>query len=102
AMLELSPSIESDLDALIDKESLMRVKGAVTKLVEVETAYGEDIKDSVSTALDMILREDEEDKEYEEITYKTGYTPVPEFERNRIVFGAPGTGKSYRLKEDCD
>lgn len=25
-------------------------------------------------------------------------SPYP---RNRIVFGAPGTGKSYRLKEDC-
>lgn len=23
------------------------------------------------------------------------------YERNRIVFGAPGTGKSYRLKDDC-
>lgn len=30
--------------------------------------------------------------------YKTGY--VSEFSRNRIVFGAPGTGKSYRLNED--
>lgn len=25
-----------------------------------------------------------------------------EFARNRIVFGAPGTGKSYRLKADCN
>ena len=24
-----------------------------------------------------------------------------DYERNRIVFGAPGTGKSYKLKEDC-
>ena len=24
------------------------------------------------------------------------------YERNRIVFGAPGTGKSYRLKVDCE
>ena len=24
------------------------------------------------------------------------------YERNRIVFGAPGTGKSYELKEDCE
>lgn len=24
------------------------------------------------------------------------------FERNRIVFGAPGTGKSYKLKEDAE
>ncbi|WP_292210779.1 AAA family ATPase [Butyrivibrio sp.] len=25
-----------------------------------------------------------------------------EYERNRIVFGAPGTGKSFLLKQDCD
>lgn len=25
-----------------------------------------------------------------------------QFERNRIIFGAPGTGKSYGLKEDCE
>lgn len=25
-----------------------------------------------------------------------------QYERNRIVFGAPGTGKSYELKEDCE
>lgn len=24
------------------------------------------------------------------------------YERNRIVFGAPGTGKSFRLKDDCE
>jgi len=33
------------------------------------------------------------------IRFKTGYQS--NFERNRIVFGAPGTGKSYKLKEDC-
>jgi len=123
AMLELSPGIESDLDALIDKETLIRVNGATTKLVEVETVYGEDIKDSIAMKLNMMLREDDgageinwrqgnknipadndlaEDEEYEEIIYETGYTSVSKFERNRIVFGAPGTGKSYRLKKDCD
>ncbi|MFN0224065.1 McrB family protein [Paenibacillus sp. KR2-11] len=35
-----------------------------------------------------------------EIKFKTGYRS--EFEHNRIVFGAPGTGKSHKLKEDCD
>ncbi len=25
-----------------------------------------------------------------------------DYERNRIVFGAPGTGKSFGLKDDCD
>ena len=31
------------------------------------------------------------------------YTEIePAYERYRIVFGAPGTGKSYELKEDCE
>lgn len=37
---------------------------------------------------------------HETIIYKTGYKAV--FEHNRIVFGAPGTGKSYDLKNDSE
>jgi hypothetical protein len=33
------------------------------------------------------------------IKFNTGLESA--FERNRIVFGAPGTGKSHQLKEDC-
>ncbi len=36
--------------------------------------------------------------EYKEPVYHTGI--MPEVERNRIVFGAPGTGKSWELKND--
>ncbi len=121
AMLELSPNIEADLDALIDKDTIIRVKGVTTKLFEVEVAYGDNIKDSVVTALNTVFEDDEEvdediqrlgsdnklenksdAEEYKEIIHKTGCTFMPEFERNRIVFGAPGTGKSYILKNDCD
>lgn len=34
------------------------------------------------------------------ICFKTGLNLG--FDRNRIVFGAPGTGKSYKLKKDCE
>lgn len=51
--------------------------------------------------LDEIFEEECDDSEIntsEELVFKTGLeTP---YERNRIVFGAPGTGKSYLLKED--
>lgn len=36
------------------------------------------------------------------ITFESAYTPKNIFERNRIVFGAPGTGKSHRLNDDKD
>ncbi len=35
----------------------------------------------------------------QEPVYRTGL--LAEFDRNRIVFGAPGTGKSYRLNQDA-
>ena len=42
----------------------------------------------------------EEMKEFIPLILNTGL--VTEFERNRIVFGAPGTGKSYKLKQDSE
>lgn len=38
--------------------------------------------------------------EYIEPVYNTDLSV--KYERNRIVFGAPGTGKSFRLKKDCE
>jgi len=38
--------------------------------------------------------------EYIEPVYNTEISV--KYERNRIVFGAPGTGKSFRLKSDCE
>ena len=47
--------------------------------------------------------------ENQEMSQENPYIPIvfntsinSEYERNRIVFGAPGTGKSYELKEDCE
>ena len=39
------------------------------------------------------------DKGFEEVNFYTGIKC--KYPRNRIVFGAPGTGKSFRLKDDC-
>lgn len=40
------------------------------------------------------------DTVYQAIQYRTEL--ISTFERNRIVFGAPGTGKSHQLNEDCN
>lgn len=39
------------------------------------------------------------DKGFEEVNFYTGIKC--KYPRNRILFGAPGTGKSFRLKDDC-
>lgn len=54
---------------------------------------------------DRVIEEGEEynnfiDEKRVENKFKTGYRSC--FERNRIIFGAPGTGKSHRLREDCE
>ena len=41
-----------------------------------------------------------EEKNVVPICFKTGL--VARFERNRIIFGAPGTGKSYKVKKECE
>lgn len=38
-------------------------------------------------------------KEHNPIKFNTGYKSS--FERNRILFGAPGTGKSYTINKEC-
>lgn len=47
AMLEIDPSVESDLDSLIGKELMSDVKATTTKMVEVPTLYGETEKQAM-------------------------------------------------------
>jgi len=53
--------------------------------------------------------EEAESEELDNSEVEVTYMPLvfnteieTKYERNRIVFGAPGTGKSYELKEDCE
>lgn len=55
---------------------------------------------SSETDVTEINREEEmENKPKIELVFKTGFGT--DYARNRIVFGAPGTGKSHMIKEDC-
>lgn len=63
-----------------------------------------DYKSAVADLLRGTYVKDEDRTEVEEETmdliFNTGIQT--KYERNRIVFGAPGTGKSYKLKADCE
>lgn len=63
-----------------------------------------DYKSAVADLLRGTYVKDEERTEVEEEIMDLIFNTEIEtkYERNRIVFGAPGTGKSYELKEDCE
>ena len=86
ALIDKIPSREEEISALFPKDFMDRVKGHEDYLKETPLEYGKDIKPM------------EERKEYKPLVYDTPFrSPWP---LNRIIFGAPGTGKSYRLEED--
>ena len=62
-----------------------------------------DYKSAVSDLLHGTYQKDddriEEEDENMELVFNTDIKT--KYEKNRIVFGAPGTGKSYGLKDDC-
>ena len=57
--------------------------------------YGEDTGNHLE---ELVYQENEEDVIVSQVSFNTGYQSY--FERNRILFGAPGTGKSYTLNEE--
>lgn len=63
-----------------------------------------DYKSAVADLLRGTYIKDEDRTEVEEeimdLIFNTSLTT--KYERNRIVFGAPDTGKSHKLKEDCE
>lgn len=81
---ELSDNMHHSLKTAMSVWTLNDYKSAVVDLLR-----GTYVKDGTAGR----------EAEYQELIFNTGFTS--EYERNRIVFGAPGTGKSYGLKEDC-
>lgn len=96
AIIDKQPELKEEISKIFSKEFMDRVLGAVRILIPSVAEYGESIEDAFST----FKSEKEAVQENEFIAPVFDTKLETEFERNRIVFGAPGTGKSFKLKED--
>lgn len=90
-----------------DEEIFSKIfrKITVPKLTDVEFVRDDDLKEFVillHVNYEFKNNENDEDSEdniiSEKITFETGYES--QFPRNRILFGAPGTGKSFTINND--
>lgn len=110
AMLELSPTIEGDLQNVVDDEMVNRIKGVTKKMVEIEVPFGESIKESVKSTLDSVYADEMEDENVSnDLIPERQLQNCLEIERdprtieihpmNVIIYGAPGTGKTYSTAE---
>ena len=87
AMLELSPSISSELEDLLGQELITRVKGTALKMLEVPVEYGQDSTDAIKDHLKQ----------------KKKMINGALIGENILFYGVPGCGKSNTIKtEYCD
>ena len=89
-----------------------RVLGAVTVMIPTSVKFGESkegavnsIQEEMSIETEGSEEEEMESKPYIEPDYSTGCSRKNKdtgavYAHNRIVFGAPGTGKSFKLNDE--
>lgn len=98
AIIDKQPELREEISKVFPKEFMDRVLGAVRILIPSVAEYGESMEDAFVTFKSE--REAVQENEFIKPVFNTNLET--EFEHNRIVFGAPGTGKSFRLKEDSE
>lgn len=79
-----------------DLHNSLKTAMSIWSLNDYESAVSDLLRGTYQKDDDRIEEEDENMELVFNTDIKTKY------ERNRIVFGAPGTGKSYGLKDDCE
>ncbi len=109
AVLDEFPKLLEEFKKIFSEEFMSRVLGAVTVMIPTAVKFGESKEDAVNTIHEEMDMEEESSEEaemehrpYIEPEYYTGCSRKNKdtgkvFAHNRIVFGAPGTGKSFKL-----
>ena len=93
AVLDREPTLEEKFKEIFSQDFMVRVLGAVKRLIPAMVCYGENIDVAVKEQLD------ERHEENNRLIYLSGIMPKVDG-YNRIIFGAPGTGKSHTLEGD--
>lgn len=113
-VLDKFPDMLERFKEIFDKEFMDRVLGAVTVMIPAAIKFGESKEDALNSIREEMSIEDESSEEeemeyrpYLKPNYYTGYSRKnketdKEYSHNRIVFGAPGTGKSFKLNVEQD
>lgn len=114
AVLDVFPQLLEEIGKIFSGEFMNRVLGAVTVMIPTAVKFGESKEDAVNTIHEEMDMEEESSEEakmeyrpYIEPEYYTGCSRKNKdtgkiFAHNRIIFGAPGTGKSYKLNKEQD
>lgn len=109
AVLDEFPELLEEFNKIFSEEFMSRVLGAVTVMIPTAVKFGESREDAVNTIHEELNMENEfseeaemEHRPYIEPEYYTGCSCKNKetgkmYAHNRIVFGAPGTGKSFKL-----
>ena len=112
AVLDEFPKLLEEFKKIFSEEFMSRVLGAVTVMIPTAVKFGESKEDAVNTIHEEMDMEEESSEEaemehrpYIEPEYYTGCSRKNKdtgkvFAHNRIVFGAPGTGKSFKLNRE--
>lgn len=112
AVLDEFSEMLEEFKKIFSEEFMRRVLGAVTVMIPTAVKFGESKTDAVNTIHEEMDMEDEsfeeaemEHRPYIEPEYYTGCSRKNKdtgkiYAHNRIVFGAPGTGKSFKLDSE--
>ena len=90
------------IDAILNIESISdfdRIASAIRNSRKFEAFNRTRGNGALSACLDLYRRYLVEKEAWKPISYATGYNNAS-FSRNRILFGAPGTGKSFTLNKE--